>query len=99
MRRRQPIKTYDIFPERFFGHLAEPDSLTGADASVNAGIITDIFDGEKSARRNVVVINAAAAIVTAGKAKDMNEGVKAAQESIDTGMAAKKLKELVEFVR
>jgi len=93
------VKTYDIFPERFFGQLAEPDSLTGGDASVNAGIISDIFGGKQGAKRNVVVINAAAAIVAAGKAADMTEGVKTAQESIDAGMAAKKLKELVEFVR
>ncbi len=93
------VKTYDIYPEKFFGEFAAPDSLTGGDASVNAQIISDVYGGSKGARRNVVVINAAAAIVAAGRAKDLGEGIKAAQESIDTGMAAGKLKELAEFVR
>ncbi len=93
------VKTYDIFPEKYFGEFAQPDSLTGGDSSVNAGIINGIFGGKKGAKRDVVVINAAAAIVAAGKVNDLGEGIKAAKESIDSGMAARKLKELAEFVR
>lgn len=93
------IKTYDLMPEMYFGGYAEEEELEGGDVSLNAEIITDIFAGKKGAKRNVVVINAAAAIVVGGKAETLKEGVALAEEIIDSGKAAGKLAELVEFIR
>jgi len=56
-----------------------------------------ILKGEKSPKRDIVLLNAAAAIYTADLAKDMKEGIKMAEESIDSGKALEKLNKLVEF--
>jgi len=91
------IKTYDIDPEDYFEERALPEELTGGDPQTNAEIATRIFDGEKGARRNIVVLNAGAALVAAEKAKNLKEGIKLAQEVIDSGKAKEKLNQLVHF--
>ena len=63
----------------------------------NAGIIRAILAGEKSPKRDVVVMNAAAALVAAGKADDIHVAVPMAQKSIDSGAAREKLEKLVSF--
>ncbi|MFI4910634.1 MAG: anthranilate phosphoribosyltransferase [Sedimentisphaeraceae bacterium JB056] len=93
------IKTYDIYPEKYFSQYSEPDTLVGGDADINAGIIEDIFSGKKGPQRNIVAINAAAAIVAGGKAKNLDEGLKTACDVLDQGKASAKLNELVEFVK
>ena len=93
------IKTYDIYPEKYFSQYSEPDTLVGGDADINAGIIEDIFSGKKGPQRNIVAINAAAAIVAGGKAKNLDEGLKTACDVLDHGKASAKLNELVEFVK
>jgi anthranilate phosphoribosyltransferase len=93
------VKTYDIYPDMYFGELAEPQSLEGGEPSVNAEIITDVFAGKKGHKRNVVAINAAAAIVAAGKADYLEQGLAIANDILDEALAAKKLADLVEFVK
>jgi anthranilate phosphoribosyltransferase len=93
------IKTYDIMPERYFGSAADPDSIAGGDVSENARIISDVYAGKKGPCRDVVAINAAAAIVAAGAARDLVEGLKIAGNVLDEGKAAAKLAELVEFLK
>ncbi len=94
------IKTFDLEPETFFGKRAEPRELRGGDPAQNARITRDILSGiETGPRRNVVLLNAAAALVAAGKATDLAEGIGQAAESIDSGQAAAKLDALVEFTR
>ncbi len=93
------IRTYDIHPEQFFGDPAEPEDLIGGDPEENARITRLILEGEKGARRNVVVINSAAALMAAGKAEDLRQGIKIAEEAIDTGKAGEKLDELVRYTR
>ncbi|ARN56375.1 anthranilate phosphoribosyltransferase [Sedimentisphaera salicampi] len=91
------VKTYELYPDIYFGSYAEPESLKGGDVQQNAEIIDDIFSGSKSPARDVVVINAAFAITAGGEAEGIEEGIKIAEEVIDQGKAKNKLKELAEF--
>ena len=59
----------------------------------------DILDGEKGPKRDVVLLNSSAALVSADMAKDFKEGIKIAEDSIDSGKAKLKLEELVNFTR
>jgi anthranilate phosphoribosyltransferase len=67
---------------------APREALRGGDASVNARMAEEVLAGEKGARRDVVLLNAAAALVVAGVAADLREGVARAAASIDEGRAA-----------
>jgi anthranilate phosphoribosyltransferase len=93
------IRTYDIQPEQFFGEKAASEALRGGKPEVNAEITRKILAGEKGPRRNVVLLNAAAAIVAAGKAADLKEGIRLAEAAIDTGKAAEKLASLARFTQ
>ena len=91
------IKEYYIDAVELGIPRAEPADLAGGDASYNAGIIRSILTGEKGARRDITVINAAAAIYVAKLADDLREGIRIAEEMIDSGLAAAKLTELRRF--
>jgi anthranilate phosphoribosyltransferase len=94
------IRTYDISPEQFFGKSADPEDLAGGTPMENAAITKAILGGdEKGARRDVVLLNAGAALVAAGLASDLNSGIQLARESIDGGAALQKLDALVRFTR
>jgi anthranilate phosphoribosyltransferase len=74
-----------VVPGDFGLEPAPIESLTGGDAQANAAILRAIFAGERSPRRDVVVMNAAAVLVTAGLAPDFRAGAALAQRSIDSG--------------
>jgi anthranilate phosphoribosyltransferase len=93
------IRTYDISPEVYFGQAAEPETIMGGLPDENARIAVKIFAGEKGPKRNVVLINAAVALMAAGKAGDIAEGVRLAETSIDSGAARDKLDSLITFTR
>ena len=93
------IRTYEVTPEEFGFQRASLADISGEDAAANAKLIQRILDGERSARRDVVVLNAAAALVAAGKADHLRDTVPLAEQSIDSGAAAAKLTALVEFTR
>jgi anthranilate phosphoribosyltransferase len=93
------IRTYDIFPEAFFGQLAKPEDLLGGHPEENAQITRNILSGEKGPKRNVVLINAAAALVAAGQAKDFKEGIRRAETAIDEGAATQKMEALIDYTR
>lgn len=93
------IATYDIAPELYFGQLADKKDLAGGDPAENAAITRKILAGEKGPRRDVILINAAAALVAAGKADDLKEGIRLAEEAIDSGRAAQKLDALITYTR
>jgi anthranilate phosphoribosyltransferase len=93
------IRTYDIQPELYFGDLAEPEDLAGGDPSQNAAILREILAGAKGPRRDVVLINAGAALVCAGKARRIEDGIQLAGEVIDSGAALAKLDALVRYTR
>ncbi len=90
------IKTYFIEPHDFGMPVGKEEDIRGSDAAENAKIIIKILNGEKGARRDIVVLNAAHIFVAAGKAKDIREGIKLAENSIDSGAALNKLNALRE---
>jgi len=93
------IRTFEIAPEQFFEERAEPADLAGGDPAQNAAITLSILGGETGPKRNVVLINAAAALVAAGKAATLADGIRLAARSIDSEAAAAKLDALVRFTR
>ncbi len=93
------IRTYDIYPEQFFGDTADPADLSGGDPAENATITRRVLEGKTGPRRNIVLINAAAALVAAGQAENLKDGIVIAEKSIDSGLAMKKLDDLIRFTR
>jgi anthranilate phosphoribosyltransferase len=94
------IRTYDIAPEQLFGKPADPEELRGGTPVENAAITRAILSGdEQGPKRDVVVLNASAALVAAGLAPDLNSGIQLAKESIDGGAALQKLEALVRFTQ
>jgi anthranilate phosphoribosyltransferase len=91
------INTYDIDPALFFGDIFLADALVGGDASVNAEITKSVLTGSSGACRNIVLLNAALAILAGEMAKTIKEGIKIAQDCIDDGAAIKKLQALIEM--
>jgi anthranilate phosphoribosyltransferase len=91
------VHVYEVTPEEFGLHRAPLSEIVGGDVQQNAAIIRAILDGERSARRDVVLLNAAAALVAAGHADHINEAVPLAAYAIDCGHARQRLELLVEF--
>jgi len=95
--REGSVKSYEIEPEEFGMSRASLQEISGGDAAGNAEIIRAVLKGEKSARRNVVLLNAAAALVAAGRADHIGAAIPLAAQSIDSGAAAGKLEALIRF--
>jgi anthranilate phosphoribosyltransferase len=95
--REGKVRTYEVTPQEFGIKPARLEDISGGDAQANAVIITEILAGKKSSRRDVVLLNAAAALIAAGKANHLGDALPQAAQSIDSGAAAAKLKALVEF--
>jgi len=93
------VRTYEIDPEEFGMQRATLADIAGGDAAENAAIVRAVLNGEKSPRRDVVVLNAAAALVAAGGADHLADGISVAVKSIDSGAAAAKLAALVSFTK
>ncbi len=91
------IRTYDISPELFFNEQADPADLLGGNPDENAQITRNILIGEKGPKRNVVLINAAAALVAAGQAEDLKHGIRMAETAIDDGAAINKMQALIKY--
>jgi len=90
------VRSFVINPEDFDVTRANKADLIGGTVEENAKIALDILQGEKGAKRDVVLLNASAAIVTGGLASDFAEGIRLASESIDSRKAMKKLETLIE---
>jgi anthranilate phosphoribosyltransferase len=95
--REGQVHTYEVTPEEFGLQRATLEDISGGDAALNATLIRRVLAGEKSARRDVVLLNAAAALVAAGRADHLREAVPQAAQAIDCGAALKKLEGLVAF--
>jgi len=93
------VRTYNIDPVDYFGATDGGEALAGGDASTNAEITKAVLSGEEGARRRIVVLNAALAIVAGGKAQSIAEGIKVAEACIDSGAAIRKLQALIEMSR
>ena len=95
--REGSVRSYEVEPEEFGMEPATLQEIAGGDAEENAEIIRAVVGGEKSARRDVVLLNAAAALVAAGRAEHLAQAIPIAANSIDAGAAAAKLAALVHF--
>jgi anthranilate phosphoribosyltransferase len=93
------IRTYDIQPELYFGDPADSTDLAGGDPARNAAILHEILAGARGPRRDVVLINAGAALACAGKARQLEDGIRLAAEVIDSGAARAKLDALVRYTQ
>lgn len=91
------IKTYNINPVEYFGQTYSLETIRGGDPTTNAQIVRDVLSGRNGARRNIVLINAALAIIAGEKAADIKEGIKLASDCIDSGAAIKKMQALIEI--
>lgn len=100
--RDSAVRSYTVVPEDFGLRRAPLEAIRGGDAKHNAEVIHKILGGaeihhEHGPRRDIVLANSAAALVAAGRATDFLDGVRVAQESIDSGAACAKLDALVAF--
>ena len=92
------VTTYDISPEQFFDEIAGPKEMVGGNPEENAQITKDILSGKDTGpKRDVVAINAGAALLAAGQAADLTDGITLANNIIANGQALEKLNQLVEF--
>ena len=91
------LQVYQLTPEEVGLKRAPLNAIAGGDAQRNAAIIRAVLAGERSSRRDVVVLNAAAALVAAGHADRISEAVPLAAYAIDCGDARQRLELLVEF--
>jgi len=89
------IKTYYIQPEDFGIKRVPQNEMKGGDRKENAHILRSILEGEGGARREIVLLNAAACLVAADMAEGLKEGIEMARESIDSGRAKEKLERLI----
>jgi anthranilate phosphoribosyltransferase len=96
-REKMEVHTQRISPEDFGVARAPLSALVGGGPKENAAIIRGIFHGEQGPRRDIVVINAAAALFVAGRAANFREGAQLAAASLDSGAASQKLEALIEF--
>jgi anthranilate phosphoribosyltransferase len=89
------VTTYEVTPDQAGLQRAKLEDLKGGTPEVNAQAMRDVFDGKASAYRDVVLYNSAAALIVAGKAKDLKEGAGQAAQIIDQGKAKAVLAKLV----
>lgn len=95
----KPPRAFEIDPAAFGVPYAVADALAGGEATDNASILKHIFAGQKGAGRDIVLLNAAAALWVAGKADGIPAGLQMAAEAIDNGKASATLEKLVEFTQ
>jgi anthranilate phosphoribosyltransferase len=91
------VHTYEVTPEECGLQRAALDDISGGDADRNAALIREVLAGKTSARRDVVLLNAAAALVAAGRADHLRNAVPLAAQAIDSGKALEKLQALIAF--
>jgi anthranilate phosphoribosyltransferase len=89
------VSTFEVTPEMAGLPRARLDELKGADPLANAARLNALLDGKPGALRDIVLLNAAAALIVAGRAKDLREGVGLAAQSIDGGAARRALDRLI----
>ncbi|HBQ34877.1 MAG TPA: anthranilate phosphoribosyltransferase, partial [Ochrobactrum anthropi] len=89
------IRTFEITPEEVGLRRCDPAELKGGEAAVNAKALLGVLEGEKNAYRDIVLLNSGAALVIAGNAKDLKEGIALAAQSIDSGAALDVLQKVI----
>jgi anthranilate phosphoribosyltransferase len=89
------IRSFEVTPEDAGLSRAGGDALKGGDAEANAAALRNVLEGKPGAFRDVALLNAAAALIVAGKAKTLKDGVALGTKSLDGGGAMNKLKQLI----
>jgi anthranilate phosphoribosyltransferase len=97
--RRAEVRQLEWTPRDFGVEPAGLDDLRGGDRETNHRIAREILAGERGTRRDIVLVNAAAALLASGLAADLRQGMQMAAESIDSGAAFGKVQRLAEFSR
>jgi len=93
------ITTFEVTPEDAGLTCCSSDALRGGDADANAVALSSVLNGKPSPYRDVALLNAAAALIVAGRAKDLKDGVAIGAKSLDSGAAAARLKHLIAVSR
>jgi len=93
------IIKYSIDPQTFGMRLTDLNTLKGGSSQENAEILRSILSGEMGPRRQVVLLNTAAALIAGDIATDFSEGIKMASKSIDSGQALQKLNQTIKFTQ
>lgn len=93
------VKTFQMTPEEHGFNRSDAEAIRGGNAGRNARIIRRILEGEKGPMRDMVLLNTAAAFLTAGLDRTFKDGIERAAESIDSGRAKEKLDALIDFTR
>ncbi len=89
------IRAFEVSPEDAGLPRSKPEALRGGDAEHNAKALLDVLKGKQSPFRDVAILNAAAALIVAGKAKDLKQGAMIAAKSIESGEAEGRLDRLI----
>ena len=93
------VRQYELDPLELGVERCDQSELRGGDPKTNAAALRAVFAGAEGGHRSAVILNAAGGIAAAGHAEDLREGIVRAREAIDSGAAAARLDELVEFTR
>jgi anthranilate phosphoribosyltransferase len=93
------VETFEVSPEDFGFTRSTAEAIRGGDARANARIIRQLLDGERGPRRDMVLLNAAAAFMVAGLDRDLKAGIERAAGSIDSGRAREKLSSLIQYTQ
>ena len=93
------VKTFDLTPEEVGLKRAVPEAIRGGNAPKNAQIIREILNGQQGPKRDIVLFNTAAALITVGLGNGFKEGIERAKASIDSGQAKEKLQQLIAFTQ
>lgn len=91
------VRSYTITPEQFGFERCEKEDLRGGLPAENAAILRAVLSGERGAKRNAAVLNAAAALFITGKYESIESAVQVAESTIDSGAAQRKLDEFVQY--
>ena len=92
---RGKVETFEVTPDMAGLQPAKLDDLRGGDPAANAATLRALLDGAEGPIRDIVLLNAAAALIVAGKAKDLKDGVAIGAKSIASGAAKKSLEKLI----
>ncbi len=93
------VRVYEVRPEEYGISPAPREAVLGGEADENARILRRVLEGERGPCRDIVVLNAAPAIVAGERARTIEDGLRAAEESLDSGRALAKLESLIQFTR
>jgi anthranilate phosphoribosyltransferase len=89
------VRIFEITPEEAGLPRVKPEALRGGEAKQNAQALGDVLKGKKGAFRDVAVLNAAAGLMVAGRAKELKQAVALAEKSVDSGEAEGRLQRLI----